>query len=396
MALPNDVQYFLDCALDSHDVNPFCHGALTLYGDPKVVSGIVDSSVDMYDRINNTCPKGLSLDAYAYSLTIPTVERRALVASALIAEPSRLKDLAECLSSWNYDDSTEGGALEPFRRGHERLNRDETPWKRTAAKLHAPLAIRRYVKLHRSQAAQKRLAAENLRRETWPSSPSEASAITEIFSERRRQYIAAAQRLAITQLSTLEGTLTRHKIKVVREQQKIARRAAASAESILGAESVRIFARGDPVFLSGHLFVFAVTGSALAIGNGATTIALLKTEDRKPLAGLCLYFDGTPALDQLAAIALHIRAGEELDLVDAGNLYAVTAEGVADPYLASRMISRRADIDNAARPVRDLRRRYDLRAAYIEESRVKYLAVVGPLVWGRDYARLLKFCEKEP
>jgi hypothetical protein len=142
-------------------------------------------------------------------------------------------------------------------------------------------------------------------------------------------------------------------IKESREEKRTKRRqtkkAAAIAAAVLGATTVSAFARGEEVVLQGTQIAIGVrhSGSIYRSGHGALQISLLGPEGTR-LSSLCMFQEDTPALDQLASIALHIEAGAESDVVGAGNLFATTTSALEHPVIAARLDAPRNHVDIGA------------------------------------------------
>lgn len=111
------------------------------------------------------------------------------------------------------------------------------------------------------------------------------------------------------------------------------------------------------------------------------------------LGGLCLYFEDTPVLDQLAALAMHVQAGEERDLVADGNLYSVTQYGLSHPILVGRKRDAAvaavaaAALDNPAlvrSPVLDRVEFSKVRDDYCSRRLPDYVSVLAVQLLGRS------------
>jgi hypothetical protein len=397
--LAPDVEYFLDGALDTHEIGSFCHCAVSLYGDRSVVNRIVDFEDATIGRLvkrrQATC---LRLDAYAHELAreLPTADQRALFAAGLLYEPKRSRDLAEVLCGWNFEDSTVGGALEPFRN-RPRLTRAGSPPPRINRHLAAPSAIWRYV-ARCDQVDQQRELVGRLRRLPWPECPAEAEVLEPLFAEARRRYAEANARawaaLFAPDGAFSTGNVLKIKRELVRERRRLLRRSAIAATAILGATTVSAFARGEPVVLPGRELVFSLTARNLAAqGHGALDVQLC-SHGGDDLGGLCLYFDGMPALDQLAAVALHVAAGNETTLLDTGNLTALTAAGAGHPAILART--------GRVEPPREVRGRFRYDRARLAAASRAYQAKTLPLyldalvstTWRGDLGRYRRFVER--
>ncbi len=189
-----------------------------------------------------------------------------------------------------------------------------------------------------------RSLADGLRtRRLWPDSPTEADSLQHYLDEQGRRHRESYARAAREFASKAE-----HKDKKKQKQRRRAvMRSAAAAETILGRGSVMTLARGEPIFLEGSEFTFRVAVRHLRAGHGGVNVSL-ESRGGQRLTDLCLYFEDTPALEQAAAMALHIQSGDELDLLLTGNPFNVTAAGASHPLVADRLAQRRDETRQAA------------------------------------------------
>jgi hypothetical protein len=61
----------------------------------------------------------------------------------------------------------------------------------------------------------------------------------------------------------------------------------------------------------------------------------LLTKDEVFIARLCVYFDDTPVLDQLLAMAVFVQSGEELRILEKANFFGFSEGGSADTAKAT-------------------------------------------------------------
>lgn len=384
--VPPDVQYVLDSAIENQEINGLDHCVLTLYADRTRLMEIVDAP---YEKgrgwINGRGLMCRRLDAYAHELAgeLPQAEQRAFVAIALTGEPKRLADIAEVLASWNLEDATRGGVLEPFRKVLRcDANCDPTP--RARRRLHGRNAIRRYVSRCDESLPHMRALAAGVRRLPWPASLDEGRRIVEAYD----RYFAACR-------TRYEEAVRRSHVRlsaapvIAAKDRKVIRRSAALAATIVGEREVASFIKGAPVRIEGEgLDIEAArAGSLAASGHGSLRLKLLDKSGAE-LGRLCAYFEGMPALDQLAGIKLHLASGNERAVLDTGNLYALTPAGAAHPLIAARATKPVPARGGARAP----RGNYDaLRAAvtrYQAATLPLYVEAVTDAVWGRDAKRL--------
>lgn len=400
-------EYFLDCACESDEINAFDHAVLTLLGDRAIVGQIMDDDAGRDGRrpLRFRIAKCLRLDAYAHEIVadLSPSDQRTFAAVGLQREPLRLHRLAEYLANFNFEDQTLGGAAMDFRR-YRRCDRNFDPTPRARRHLYSPRSIGRYIKMeYDSLPSAERLAA-GLRR-LPVCAPDEVALVNDLLREQRESH---RQEYAASRAAFLEEQRKRwgfHGPRIAPVQRRAVARAARFAAGLIGDRQVGSFARGEAITLPGQTFnlIVARRTSVAAAGHGALDVRLCAT-DGLPLASVCVYFDKTPALDQVAALAMHMNSGEESTVIRTGNLFAITAAGADHPVVKERL-AQRAPIDPEDQAAMDRLLRhglgqndYDRKRAAVERYTTGtlgvYLNAVMTRVWGRDAGRLVTFSER--
>lgn len=396
-ALPNDLQYCMDCAIENSEINAFDYAVVSLFGETERVDQIWNTPRFPSGRRGWAGGRGiicLDIDAYAHQIAagLPSSERKALFAFNLNAEPKRLMDCANFLAEFNFTDETIGGSVKPYRKVR-RCDRDFNPTKALARHLYSPSAIRRYVKRTDDSVPHYRLLNVGLRRLPWPSSVSDGAEIIEWMTAQTND-IRERQRIAEQRFA--EKLAAEHGQKRPPIPKKIRRsltKAAGIAVSVLGAEDTSAFIRGRPIEIRGQTAVFeAHRGRSLSKnGHGAMSVDV-KSLEGKTLASLCVYFDGMPALDQLAALKMHVDSGDEAAVLSNANLFKVTADGMNHPIVMSHKKYVAPQMDGmggweiAARNEHQLQR--DAIDRYWDATKPHYVRAVMDYVWGRDAKRV--------
>jgi hypothetical protein len=405
--IPHETQYFLDAAGEHWEINAFDHAVLYLFADrPRLIS-IIEDPLDIRGWHSNRVERCLRLDRYAHEIAQQLSERenRAFFAASLVSERAVLHELAEVYAGWNFEDETTGGCLKPFKRGKAvQLDNHDNPLPRLNRHLHSPKAIRRYVKQHAEMAPHRAILATNLRRLPWPAGPAEAEVLEgyyEAMRERHRAVIAANVRrfveregLEYTPEEFAAGRIVRRRKRLMKQKRRIIRRSIGAAASVVGQEAVTDFSQGKPVAIPARSVVFSVRkGGGLGRGgHGAISVDLHSLEpEHQKLGSLCLYFDDMPALDQLAAIALHVESGNEDHLLDTGNVFAMTEHGVVNPAImnrksATRGVGFRDALGMPPEPIIRARRQ-----AYIARTAPIYREALIARVWGSDAPNVRRF-----
>ena len=398
--LPPEVDYFLDAANEADEIGTFAHAALNLLGDRQVVKKIIDRIMPNGNYIRGRGQKCLDLDAYAHELVADLAphEQRSFVACGMRWEPLHLVRIAEYLIHYNFEDTTRGGCALPYRR-YRRHDDAYDPTPRARRKLYAPASIRRYVKAEDQSVPMSRTMAGRLRQ--LPAAlPADSALVNDLRLEQREayrvEYHAAKMRFEAEQRRKY-GTYG----SVTPKDRKVARRAALFCAGLLGAEAVGAFARGEAIALPAQDYTLQVarSRSVASVGHGALDVRLCLPDGTR-MANICVYFDGTPALDQLAAIAMHVRAGAAGEIIKTGNLFNISNEGASHPVVKERMA--RIPAFDAAAVERMMHRgvsqsEHDRQLAAMRRYQADvlpvYVRALRDHVWGRDAARLNPFID---
>lgn len=393
-ALAHDTQYLMDGALDCSEINSFVYAIMMLWGEQKRIDKIWEESRPHKGRgwlLGGRRARCLALSAYAHEIAadMPVADRRALFAFDLANERKTINDYADFYARSNFEDQTVGGAMQPFRNGSQiRMRRvwiDGTPvdlpTKGILRHLCAPRAIARHVKINLNDIVHYRDLTDAMRKLPWPSSAEEGRDVLGWMDEQRVQ---AAGRTA----AVMERVMADHRALVAsvkpaprrgptRDVRKRIIRAASMATTFLGASAVSAFAAGAPVEIRGETVLLEATGRPSNMGHGSLDVRVKSLEGRR-LANLCVFFDKTPAIDQLVALKLHFDAGEEKAVLDKGNLFNITPEGAAHPIVLAHH-KPAARQRNATQELQD---------EYFVKVGRHYVEAVERQVWGRDAKRL--------
>lgn len=332
-ALPEPVQRVLDRRVgEGGEITAAVFLVCQLYGDAWALAEIIGDEIR---SSRGRYAQALRIERYGAELACGcSPDRRdALIFLGVNSIYVNTLHNAEWFAQARFEDETKGGCLEPFLN-HWRLDRSMKPTPRCARRLDSPRAIRRYVKGMEEIEHQRALFRIVLGISSSGGDTTQARAA--VFADMDRQ--RSAIRTTHVAVQRREPALR----KTVRAERRIVRRAAMIAAAIIGAQSVSAFARGEEVMLPGERFTIGVRlqGPISASGHGAVQVALHHGGRR--LAKLCTYQEGTPALDQLASLALEVSAGEEDGILDNGNLFAVEDAGNMHPIIRERLVWRSA------------------------------------------------------
>lgn len=417
--LSYEIEYFLDGASESMELDTGTYFMCHLYGDSGRLAAIIDpplpltpERIDARDfRIRNRTTREICHDLIDYADTLlpqlPLERRGHIVYAGFAWIKHAIEQLAKCHAQWAVTDATVGGCLEPFRKRHN-LKRDGSIPPKLNRRLHAPSFIRRYVKSEHGSLELRTVCSQIMRRcamvpkghvkpgnlfaelTRLPPRPSEETAAIDL-----------AERMAFV-LGRTDPILTKsgkRKLNARRKaRQRVLRRAAVIASAVLGASTVSALARGEPIKIDGDTAKFELTraGSLTKVGHGALNVALLDKADKR-IASLCFYFDKTPAIDQAVAFALYCRSGLESEIIESANV-TMREEGADHPLLAAKRAERHNQFDVEAperitaalnswrhEPYDRCRARCD---RYWNETKDRYIEALTVFVTGNRYVRV--------
>lgn len=409
--LAHATEYFFDGAVDEGELDSGSAVALRLYGDRDKIDETIERKRpgNRYMILENRRATNHELARYASELIaqLPNHQQGALIAMSLAHAKYSINGLAEILSSWAIGDSVEGGYMEPFseRRISAVAESDGvTPTKKIQRRLRSAKWIGRYVK-HNDSADHCRDFAQSILVRTYGLPWDQIHGGIEAFENElaevkarqeeaiRRAYSQLEIERAITAVSG-NKQIQRQKM---RAYKKTLRRSAAMVAAILGVTTASAFAHGKPVQIAGEQILFQVSkfGSLARVGHGGLNISVLSLSGAK-LAGLCLYFDKTPAFDQLVALALHVQNGCEKEILSAANITSITPKGADHPLLKERNLARERHLCRSLDNWRvlntdNLRQQQTVRdATYWSETKDVWIERLSAFVLGTQGYKLLQ------
>lgn len=390
-SLGHEEQYWIDCAVDAGDISAVAWNAIVLWGDRKKIEELIEAKTAAYARRgwrHSLRYTALMVEDYGLDLTLaqPIDIQRSMMACAVIFARRWIRDHAEIIADWNRTDSTTGGALVEHKRA-PLIDRNGLPTRRARRRIMAPKSIRRYVKLDDESLPHLVDIAARLRRLPWPDSLSESQIIMALLDAQREEIRVKHERAVREAHARLFSEPTKP-YRIVRQERRRSRRriikAATIAAAVLGAPTVSAFARGESVEMRGEKMILAVKPkSSLGVNGHGGCDLTIKSLDGAALGKLCCYFESTPALDQLAAFALHMASGEEDAVLSAGNVYSITEAGAEHPLIIGRKT-----LPTISEIASGYERDSIFREAYFCLRGTHYEEAILNRVWGRDAKRL--------
>lgn len=369
----HETEYALDVMLDQMQIDAASAMALRLYGDRQAINEIVDNpptrdacleSYAEWNRHKNRA--AVVLGRYGEDLIskMPLERQGSMASIALVHMDHVTRSVGEFLANWAVGDLVEGGYGEQFHRPPRAQRGTAMPYKKDWRRLHAPNWIRRYVKHSQDARGYREMCQRVARRVTSLDQASIGGGIDDFRAEfalandRRCAYEKAEMDQARIRwaaevpLGTVgDGCVVTLKPKYFgwarkrrHTQRKIARRGIATAETIVGRDKTAAFVRGESVVIEGINLDLAVKRRGSVTGTGHSAVALeALSKDGQRLADLCFYIDQTPAIDQLTAVALHLEAGAEDEIIKSANIIASTLAGLDHPSFEAKRSERAAE-----------------------------------------------------
>lgn len=377
-----DVQWHLDCALEHGELDGGTHAALRLYALRSEVTDIIDDVPAIGHYLSDRpVPLRLRIAARLADLAdrlladLP-MERRGAVAWAGIQHLKiEVDSLAWCCATWAIEDEIKGGCLKPYiRRGMSPWQRRYEPSPKLRRRLHSHAWARRYVKTNDDCRRLREKGTRALARLKGIDLTAVRSAGDVLAADMRAQHEGYRR----WNEHIVREMAARFQMKGVdRSQRRVLKRAASTAVALVGREPVSDFVAGRVVTLPGETINLEVgrIGSSAVLGHSGIHVTAVCPASGARLADLCVYHEGTPALDQLTALSLAMRSGEEAEVLQTANLSRVTDAGRAHPLIQQRGIPERV-----WRPRDEVREKNE---AYWHETRKMWTDALGVFVLGR-------------
>ena len=128
-------------------------------------------------------------------------------------------------------------------------------------------------------------------------------------------------------------------------RRKVIRKSFNALASVVGKPTARVFVSRDSITIEGRSFDFVLRckGPLYKTGHGRVVISL-RDKDGTHLCDLCVYWEDTPALDQAAALALHVAADDEMAVIETANFYNLQPAAEQHDLFTKVRTSRRTDV----------------------------------------------------
>lgn len=341
--LPADARYVLDGILNDFGIDDGSYVALNLFVPRKPILDAIDGPMT---EAPATWRRRFSLGLRLMRLvdealpTFPDEVRNGIAFASKQWLRRNLVDLAEMYAGWAFEDETTGGAMEPWLpRWRQRICRNGEVGKRTARRLHAPSFIARAVKARIESRQRREMATAILHRIESATDLTDclSTYAAEMAAQRERERLEGMRRLLANDRAVVPSPRVRLKRKRAIQGRAVIKRSLRAATAVLPESDVRAFIHGERICLSGATIDLAVRLQATLSekGHGVLNVTAI-ARDGTALASLCVFHERTPALDQLAALALAMGAGEEADIIHDANIVQMFPAGREHPLLAAR------------------------------------------------------------
>lgn len=386
--VPPDCEYFIDAAVEHEELDACAALTLKLYAPRTILMAVIDQEYKhdgpawMRQRVRKCDDLTFLADGILCQLPIET---RAPLAWAGVRHVRHwVTGTANMMAWWAQEDMIKGGCGEPYKRARNRAHwrhiDNYTLMPSQRRRLYREGWIRKYV----SQSPdKKRLAVMGARTRArtrgldWLSVKDQAEKIAAMLEAQHENYRRTNERV-IRQFATRDLKPARA---LTKAHRKVAARAAATAERVIGRDNLHRWNTAQPVTIVGSTIAFDVarSNSSTTMGHGGLILTAVDKDTGRKLANMCFFHEETPALDQLTAIALAVAAGEEAEIMTTANLSNVTDLGAKHPLIEGHKSARR---ERQWRPRDIVQERNE---EYWQATKPIWLDALGGHVLGRDW-----------
>jgi hypothetical protein len=390
------VEYFLDNAVESMELDTGTATALRLYGSDREMLDITcvrgnDAYASLPWRLKlqdrrSRCEK-LARYADNLLLNVSDTRRSGIIFEGLLWMSWGITELAEVLASWAIGDEVEGGYCKDFRK-KPRMRKGKI-FPNLVRKLESPEHIRKCVRNYENEWSQLRDAASIVvaRMDKWLPQRDES------IQREVRELMTQCNPEISTNLLPLPPSANEFLRRTSREDakinQKIIKKSLKVALSIVGEEGTKAFLRGEEIKLVGdNAMVLVRKRRGLANkGEGCLSVAIAERNGTR-LADLCTYIPNTPTLDQLAGLALAVMAGHEREILDKhANVIRITEAGIGHPMLQGRKARAETLLGNTQ--LFDIQQQQARAKAYFNKTRKIWIDALTLHVVPRRYVKMI-------
>jgi hypothetical protein len=123
-----------------------------------------------------------------------------------------------------------------------------------------------------------------------------------------------------------------------KQSRKVLKKSSSFLSRLLGRQHATAFIRGNEIRVEGRQYDFLLKKTnLLTTGHGGFRISVYARDTGARMVDLCWYIPDTPALDQLAALVMAVKAGEEDEIIEIGNHLSITQEAREHPVFSKSL-----------------------------------------------------------
>lgn len=351
VGIPPDIMYTIDGALEMGHITTDVHVYLTLFEQNPVAWH--DSLSDFGDQFFAGLSASSRQRLAAWRAQAPSRERAAVTWAGINSLPDLVRDSARHAASAAVKlCGPDHIAVETLLSDPEFLFKNADPLASSISEL----------------AMRARDDVRIMGRQAFVNTREMVPEIMRMANENRMRLIG----LAMAEYETRRAASI-----LPRTARKARRKPLIKAMSLLSAVAGRTtaiaFLHGDDIIVEGRLFDFKVRKGVLTSnGHGAMNITVTD-KHHVELVDLCFYFVDMPAPDQLAALIMHVKAGNEDDILTTANVIRTHPGGRSSTDL-KRIRDRKKELEDSRRQA--------------QTSTIADTAAIGePTVIGLDHAR---------
>ena len=128
----------------------------------------------------------------------------------------------------------------------------------------------------------------------------------------------------------------------LKEERKTIKRSINHGNLIMGEETTKMFIGGGKVRVEGKHCVYEITKTGGLLGShGSASLGVFTKEDDIHLCNLCIYTPNVPVMDHVASLIMHIKAGEEEEILRIGNAFSINQRyAYEQPWLVPHLPER--------------------------------------------------------
>lgn len=145
------------------------------------------------------------------------------------------------------------------------------------------------------------------------------------------------------------GHLTWKEKREIRQERKKSIKAVSMLSKIAGRETTGLYIGGETVVIRGKLLEYHITKNNFNSNDYSSNMIKLHDLDGNFLSNICVYFNDTPAAEQIAGFMLYVQTGLEEEILKTGNLHSISEHGRDHP-----VIKRIQEMKSNRGPLRDI------------------------------------------